>query len=349
MNFEYPFYEVSGDTYFDVGKCYGMQAKEKIGLAIENYKDFFGRHNSDRTWDEFREYAMGYVPYLEDYGPELLEQVRGIAAGSGFAFEDIMILNTRYEITKLPSPECTTACILPEASGNGHTYLVKNWDFREGVRDFLVKLHYTLPNGTRIIGTTEAGQLPRDGMNSNRVAMANNSTSSTLDYYGAGIPVTFIRMKVLSASSYEEALEVYLAATRSCTNNSLIATVGQVRSYEAYPDGHRLKEPIGGIVTHANHLELRPEINKYPISQRSDRLNKLLLERYQKIDVEAIKQVMSDHKDLPESICAHPGNAAQPLGDRKITVQSIIYDIDDLNVHIADGPPCETKFTTYKV
>ena len=93
--FEYPYYEISGDTYFDVGVCYGKQAKEKIRLAIESYKKSFAKNYPNRSWEFFGEYAMGYIPSIEEYGPELMEQIRGIAEGSGESLVDIMILNTR--------------------------------------------------------------------------------------------------------------------------------------------------------------------------------------------------------------------------------------------------------------
>ena len=350
MKVRYPFYEVSGNTYYEVGKCYGEQAKNEIAYAITEYKDYFKRHYQKRSWEQFISYAMNYIPDIEAYGPELLEQLHGIADGSGTSFEDLMVINTRYEVTKLPPDECTTGAVLPEASLDGKTYMIKNWDMREGVRDFVVNLHYVLPDGTRIMGTTEAGQLLREGMNSHGIAIANNALGSTLDGPGAGIPVTFIRMKVLSAASYEDAVRFFESAPRSVSNNTILGCGdGRVVDYEAYPGGFAKKLPIAGILTHANHFEMKPEINKYPTSQRSDRLRKLLFDNYKKIDVTTIKHIMSDHKDLPQSLCAHPATPDVPLADRRMTIQSIIYDMTDLTVHIADGPPCETDYIEYRV
>ncbi len=350
MKGRYPYYEVKGDTFYEIGKCYGTQAKEYIEFAVNEYKDYFSRHYKKRSWDKFIEYAMAFVPSIEEYGPELMEQMRGIADGSGCSLEDLMVINTRYEITKMPADECTTGAVLPEAAKDGGCYMVKNWDMRAGVRDFVVNLHYILPDGTRIMGCTEAGQLLREGMNSYGIAIANNALGSTLDNPGTGIPVTFIRMKVLSSKSYEEAVENFEKAPRSVANNTILGCGdGRIVNYEAYPGGFAKKLPVAGILTHANHFEVRPEINKYSISQRSDRLRKLLFERYGKIDVQAIKEVMSDHKDIPQSLCAHPCTPDIPMADRRMTIQSLIYDFTGMCVHIADGPPCETEYIRFDV
>lgn len=112
----YPLIKVSGATYYEIGKDYGRQAKEMIAHSINDYKQVFAL-SSDRSWEEMQEFALSFVDITRREMPEVMEEVEGIAEGSGFSLADIMIVNCRYEITKFPKKnECTTGAVLPEAA-----------------------------------------------------------------------------------------------------------------------------------------------------------------------------------------------------------------------------------------
>ena len=126
----YPLIEITAETPFERGVQYGSQAVDRIGICIEYYKEAFQKQGF--TWDEAKAYAMGYVPVIEESMPEILEEAKGLASGSGRELAEIRAVNCRYEISKISKPEeCTTAAVLPEASRGGKTYAVKNWDFFE--------------------------------------------------------------------------------------------------------------------------------------------------------------------------------------------------------------------------
>ena len=50
--------------------------------------------------------------------------------------------------------------------------------------------------------------MPREGFNSYGVAIINNGLASKYDYYGEGLPVTFLRRRVLASKSFEEAADL---------------------------------------------------------------------------------------------------------------------------------------------
>ena len=47
---------------------------------------------------------MGYVPVIEESMPEILEEAKGLASGSGRELAEIMAVNCRYEISKISKP-----------------------------------------------------------------------------------------------------------------------------------------------------------------------------------------------------------------------------------------------------
>ena len=346
----FQFVPVNGSTPYERGKQYGEQAERKIRSGIEGYRALFAQ-TSGRSWEETERYALSYIPLIERVMPDQLEEATGIAKGAGVSLGELMVLNCRYEITKFPqSNECTTCAVLPEASEGGKTLLAKNWDYRAGILDNIVVLHITESDGTQIIGLTEAGQLIREGFNSHGIGLCNNALQSVQDTMGVGIPVTFLRRKVFTCTTFEEARDLLLNTRRTVSNNMLLASKdGQAVDIESYPGGGHTIDPMGGIVTHANHFVVNPALNALEGSPRDDRLRELLERKRGAITIDYIKKCMCDHENYPKAICRHPSDVDMPLARRGMTVASMIVDFEDAAVHICAGPPCEGDFMKFSM
>ena len=118
------------------GRQYGEQARAQIAVSVEFYKREF-ELKSGLTWEEVRRRAPQWVPVIEAFHPEALEEVRGISEGSGFAFEEILALNGRGELRTgdpFDVDGCTSFALTQEASGDGHVYCGQTWDWRVGTR-----------------------------------------------------------------------------------------------------------------------------------------------------------------------------------------------------------------------
>lgn len=345
----YPFIKVSGSTYFEIGADYGRQAKELIAHSINDYKQVFAR-DSNRSWSEIQSFALSFVDITRKLAPEVMEEVEGIAEGSGFPLADIMVVNCRYEITKFPQKnECTTAAILPEAAKDGKMYLVKNWDYRVGIMDHVMIIHITQPDGTRIMGLTEAGQVIRGGMNNHGVAMASNNLQSIYDAWAVGLPTVFARRMILKSRSFKEAEDFICSFPRAVSCNMMLAGFQEKKAvdFEVYPKGADRVETEKGIVTHANHFIVQPEIHALQRSPRGDRLRELLLEKHGEVDADYIKCCMADHLNYPQALCRHPTDPTQPLSMRTITVSNEIMDLEAGVMHVCAGPPCTGEYCTY--
>ena len=117
--------------------------------------------------------------------------------------------------------------------------------------------------------------------------------------------------------------------------------------FEVYPGGADMIETENGIVTHANHFIVQPEIHALQRSPRGDRLRELLMQRQGEIDVNYIKCCMADHVNYPQALCRHPTDPTQPLGMRSITVSNEIMDFEAGVIHVCAGPPCTGEYCTY--
>ena len=345
----YPLIKVSGATYYEIGKDYGRQAKEMIAHSINDYKQVFAL-SSDRSWEEMQEFALSFVDITRREMPEVMEEVEGIAEGSGFSLADIMIVNCRYEITKFPKKnECTTGAVLPEAAKDGKMYLIKNWDYRVGIMDHILILHITQPDGTRIMGLTEAGQVLRSGVNTHGIGLVSNNLQSIYDSWNVGIPTVFARRQIMKFHTLKEAADYTRSFPRAVSCNMLLAGYKEKQAidFEVYPNGADEIFPKDGILTHANHFVVQPKIHALQRTLRDARMRELLMEKHGEIDVDYIKCCMADHVNYPQSLCRHPPIPTQPLMMRTITVSNEIVDFEAGVVHICAGPPCTGDYRTY--
>ena len=345
---KFHYVDIKTELPFDQGVEYGRQAKALIKAGIEHYHRRFTQA-SGMSMDAVYTYAMSYLPVVEALTPDEADEAKGIAQGAGVDIRDIMMLNCRYEITKFPKEQaCTSFAVLPQATRAGGTLFGQNWDYCAGILDNIVVFHVDNGKGTRVLGVTEAGQLVRHGMNSHGVGLACNNLQSIHDHQGVEIPTCFLRRKVLSALSYEAAAAVITQSKRAVSCNFLIASRdGRAMDFETYPHGIDILEPQNGILTHANHFVVQPELHALRKSPRGNQLFTTLMSKYGHIDAEYIKWCLSDHTNFPKSVCAHPDDITVPPEQREVTVAGEIYDFDAGIAHICYGPPCAGEFFTY--
>ncbi len=346
---------IDASTPFERGVQYGKAAADKIIAGIANYRKFF--EDKGQPWETTTKLAMAFVPDIEEAMPEVLEEAKGVAEGAGVSFEGLMVLNTRYELTNYPikPAECTTGAVLPEATKDHVTYMIKNWDYRVGVLDKIVLLHIIQEDGTRIFGLTEAGQLLREGFNNHGIGLCNNMIASVYDGPGGGIPVCFLRRKVLACRTFDEAYGWITGIKRSVSNNSVLVSGSENRAIdiEASPVGCDLIKPIAGIVTHANHFSVDPDKDTRSLvsmwKNRQVRMADLLYHEYGNITVESIMEIMKDHEYYPDSICNH-SNSGDPH-DMKgmMTVASIIVDFANQCSYVCKGNPCQGTYKRYDI
>ena len=104
------------------GRQYGEQARAQIERSIAWYGEQFTA-TAALSWDVVLANARRWEPLVESFLPDALEEMQGIAEGSGFRYEEILALNGRGELSSgNPFAEdvnegCSSYSILPEAAG----------------------------------------------------------------------------------------------------------------------------------------------------------------------------------------------------------------------------------------
>ncbi len=87
---------ISGSPY-ERGRAYGTSTAALIGHSIASYARLFA-HRRGLDWAASQAEALRFLPLLDELAPDLLEEMRGIADGSGRALAELVALNVRTEL-----------------------------------------------------------------------------------------------------------------------------------------------------------------------------------------------------------------------------------------------------------
>ena len=241
MSHTTPVIEISSPDPRQRGRQYGEQARDAIERSIDFYAGSFER-TAGLPWERVLESAPRWNPLIETYLPGILDEVAGIAEGANRQVAEILALNGRGELSGGnpfdDADECSSFALLPEATGDGHTYAGQNWDWRERTRDTVVVLRIVQGDKPTIVMQTEAGQVGRQGANSAGIALNANGLGGRFGS-GLGVPQPYIRRKILDASGFDDALEAVFSASQViCTNLLLTHQAGFAIDVETTPGRH---------------------------------------------------------------------------------------------------------------
>jgi isopenicillin-N N-acyltransferase-like protein len=323
------------------------------------------------SWGEVLALAGTYAGTIERFEPRYLEEMRGLAEGSGQELEAILAINVRTEIMfaakarqaagrrgvehgqpARPPAECTAIAALPSVTDSGHTLLAQNWDWLPHTRDTVVVLEAEQDEGPAYVTAVEAGLLAKAGFNSSGVGVATNALVSDADAGEVGVPYHVCLRALLDAGHLPAALGALQRARRSSSANYMLAQVGGMAvDVEAMPGDYsrlRLIDPTDGLLVHTNHFTTAGvhDVGLWWMPDSPFRLQRartLLAEREGPVTVPLLQRVFADHANHPVGICAHadPRDKRTEQGE---TIVSLIMDVDRRVMWLADGTPCSAPY-----
>jgi isopenicillin-N N-acyltransferase-like protein len=346
----FPYIRAEGSPH-ERGRQYGAHASERIARNVRHYRDAFEQKYAI-SWDDAMRRADALLPVLEDYDPDSVLEMAGIASGSDQPIEAIVTLNSRTEIVHSGYvAECTTAAVLPRRSHKGHTLLAQNWDWLRGAAQTSVLLHVVTEHGLEYVSLHEAGGLVRSGFNSAGLGCVGNFVASAEQPGRVGIPLPIIGRKILSSRTISEAMELAVAGPRSIGVNYLMASAsGGAVDIETTADQAFVIEPADGLLLHTNHYLTAGVCDlglpKMPDSAvRLDRA-RALLDAKPTLGPEDLFAALADHHNHPRSICKHPSSES-PFAD--VTLASTVMDLDDGVLWLTQGNPCEFEYERWNL
>jgi isopenicillin-N N-acyltransferase-like protein len=350
------------------GEHHGREAKAEIARGVGAY--LAQMRDSGFPLNRLDALAESFLPTIEAFDADQLEEMRGIARGAAVPLSHIILLNARTELLKLAGSAalragmeaegadgCTTIVVQPERSADGHLVHAHNWDWKASCAETCVILRITGTDAPDMLIFTEAGALARFGFNAAGIAITGNYLSSDRDYRQSGVPLALLRRKVLKQWNYSEAAGAVYTMPKVASNNIALshAPSGVVHDFECAPDETFLLEPTDGLLVHSNHglspialAKLRDTgIGDSPCSPWREQRARRLLTNERRIGDAVLEAVLRDSEGSPLSICIPPRPSR--ITGRTATVASLIMRPARGEMRIAIMPSAGGQFSTYRL
>jgi isopenicillin-N N-acyltransferase-like protein len=361
----FPHVQVTGGPH-ERGRAYGEQARARIARSIAAYREVFLAY-AGWDWAQVRREAAGYEAPIAQFDLRYLEEMRGIAEGAGVDLLDVLSINVRTEVMFAAKAraaeaagdgrrqgECSAFAVLPEAAADGHTLLGQNWDWLLHCFETVVVLEAEQDEGPNFVTVVEAGLLAKTGMNSAGLGVTTNALVTQDDRGEPGIPYHVLLRAFRDCETMPDALDVAQRAPRSSSANYLLAhRDGMAVDLETMPgDFSRilLLFPEDGVLVHTNHYR-SPAFDRKDVSRwvmpdspfRLERLASAVRAEQGSLSLDTFRRVLGDHANFPSGVCCHP-DARMDVHDQGATVASVLMDLDERRIWLADGHPCTAPY-----
>ena len=348
---------------YELGLQHGKLLKAEIGEIVARWKDNTSRElgrDADSVLSEFFEYAR-FDAAIQQYAPELYEEVKGIADGSGQAFKEVFVLNLLDEfwvyIDNLENHHCSNVGV-PARDGRPG-YVAQNMDIETYTDGFqtLMRLEATPERPEQLI-LTHPGLIALNGLNASGVGLVMN-TIMQLQSAPDGLPVAFFVRKILDNTEESEALKFVQEVPHASGQNYILGIRGKVYNFEASANRVVRYDPqnANGTVYHTNHpivnTDLKPWHAAYNPAQKPEDLpvgsNSYLrfaaLEKRMAPGVEisdaTIMEALRSKDDPDNPVCRNPVNGG-------FTFASVIMTLSTPpTLQITAGPPDHSEYAAY--
>lgn len=374
-NKKVPVIELKGNGY-ERGLQHGKQLKSEIAEVLDKWKKVIVSQtfkNADTVISEFLR-TTNFKPAITRWTPELMDEVKGIADGSGQTFDDIFTFQVIDEwlvyfdsLKNVIFNHCTGIGVSKTKSHPA--YIAQNMDLFNYMNGYQILLHIsasrTEPEQYIL---TCAGSIVTTGMNAKGIGACNNALLD-LQSSKSGLPVVFVMRGILSKQNKKSALTFIKSVKHATGQNYIIGIKDSVYDFEAsashvvrfYP-----RKEQSGIVYHTNHAFINHDIKPYyaeyfrkasagesrnifiafgfkDSEMRYEALIKKLDKPIEEISSDVIKATLRSKDNAFAPICRPYIEDNGPFG--VLTFSSVLYTLTgNRSVQVTNGPPDKTDY-----
>lgn len=264
-----------GGTAYDMGWTHGEQYREEIRryaaerVALVEEGQWSGKRPLTRQ--QVLGLAEACLPAHEAYAPDLMDELRGMAAATDLSLAELIIvggftdfIDTVYRANQrqtllepaLAIDDCT-AFIIPDDQAQGAGFLGQTWDMHDTATEFVIMLRIEEAEMADALLFTSTGCLGQIGMNAHGIAVGINNLLGADGQFGVTWP--FVIRKVLQQDNIEDALACITEAPLAGAHNYLLFDgLGNGFNVEAMSSHHVVTSLNGEAIVHTNHC-LMPE------------------------------------------------------------------------------------------
>ena len=351
----FPYLEVSGTNY-EVGKKIGEYFK---GIIVEIYRrqdDMIQGLLSLVNSQPDIYYNPFYNATIEKF-PEYIDELKGMADGSGIPFKTIFCYNMVMEIimrknilgggketSNLPRFGCSDISY----SSSGKTIMAHNEDFGKIVADLLYVVKASIPGKPTFVGLSYPGMILGICPGMNEAGLVTTGNFITSLQVNDAVPWVFLARSIMEYETVAGAVNALKIPSAYAEHYQIGSfTENKITSVEFTPDNSESKD-LNDFYVHTNHLILPtmrdlPQAPDSTSQTRFDILSAYAKEYKNRIDeVTPDKMVewLSDHSGYPDYVCVHEGGT---------TVSSTVFDFQDKSWRLYKGNPCLGYYKTIRL
>ena len=249
-------------THFDVGYQHGEQfaeaiqmfAEQRIGLCMDQSHT---GHSLPR--ERVLALAEACVMEHEQYAPDLMDELRGMAQATGLSLAELVIVNGYTDMidTVYADEDCTAFMIPNHLSRDGHGFYGQTWDMNVDAIPYVVLLHGEVPDKPAFLTFTVMGCVGMIGMNEAGIAVGINNLSARDGQIGVTWP--FVVRRILEQTTLEDALACITEAKLAGAHHyMLLDSSGAGYSVEAMPTAYHIQPLADDSLIHTNHCLYAP-------------------------------------------------------------------------------------------
>ena len=235
------------------GETLRSQIQELIGIWKGDLSAVFGT-DADQHIQTFLQ-RTDFVSAIQEWTPDLLEEVRGMADGSGLTFESLLAFQLLDELwaynETIASGQCTSIGL--RAGGGEPACVAQTIDVETFRHGFQTALHAKYPDtDLEAFFVTSAGLIGFNGMNNRGVGLCCNFLP--LDSRQEGLPVACIIRGVLAQHNAQEARNFLQRVPHASAQNYLVGGPDAMFDLECSANQVIAYQPQGweDAVWHAN-------------------------------------------------------------------------------------------------
>jgi len=360
-----PVIELSGNG-FQRGFQHGRQLKAEIAAVLLKRKENAKLQNVkdlDLLIEEFLN-AVDFEPAIKKWTPELLAEVRGIAAGAGQPFRLMFAFQLGDEfwvyLDKLENIKLHSCSSIGVAAGAGRpATIAQNMDIENFLNGHQVLLHAAATkNEPEQYILSCPGLIGLTGMNAKGIGICANSLIE-LQASPRGLPVAFVVRGMLSKSNGPDALAFIKKVPHASGQNYIIGVGDNVYDFEASSGQVVPFVPQGaanGVVYHTNHALANHDVKDWYKEYHQKIITGVIKKRNTVVRFASLQARLNGAAaDItPDVIKAalrskdhdtHPVCAPIKEGDPIFTFSSVFFALGGKrSVQLTYGPPDEAEY-----
>ena len=351
---------------FDIGYQHGQSLKTEIAGVYGKWKSILEADFNMPADDFIRAFLneTQYADAVRTHTPNLWNEVRGLAEGSGQSLEDVLAFQLLDEAWVRKDS-------LDHASANHHcsgigvpaidgqpAYVAQNMDLGTWMEGYQVVMRINPDEGPEQLILTCAGMIGLTGMNSAGIAVCVN-TLIDLSANTTGLPVAFVVREALARRTGEDALKFIESVPHASGQNYILGMGEAVVDLEA--SCHqvvRVPPDANGLVYHTNHALVNKDVKVWHSATEREGTAKSDRPDNSKIRFASLRDQLKststpNAEDLKTTLRsktdpANPVCRTITAGKDGFTFGSVIYTTSGrINMQVTAGPPDESAYQTF--